>query len=118
MRLFLRLVVAAALACPLACGCTATPLPEPPAETINFDRIAWPAIHPETNIIDINGQPGAGPAGYTLRVTNLEDQEPFVDAEIADDGSFSVSLPGFMLDELRFHPRLGRDRSADQRVCF
>jgi hypothetical protein len=106
-----HLGLAAALAGALACGCTATPLPEPPAETLNIDRIHAPEYSPATTIIEIVGDPGAGPPGHTLRVTNLDNDNPPVDVVIAGDGSFAVSLSGDLVDELRFQTRSGRDRA-------
>jgi hypothetical protein len=100
----------ATLAVVLGCGCTATPLPEPPAATVDFSRIHSPEISPTTTSIGLVGDPGAGPPGKTLRVTNLDTQDPPVDVVIAADGSFEISLPGEALDELRFHTRAGRER--------
>lgn len=113
-----RLGLAAALAGPLACGCTATPLPEPPAETLDFGRIHGPEASPTTTVIGIVGEPGAGPPGHTLRVTNLDGTDPPVDTVIADDGSFEISVPGDQVDELRFHTRLGRDRAVPVDVSW
>jgi hypothetical protein len=102
--------VCAALGVLLSCGCTATPLPEPPAATVDFSRIHSPEISPTTTRIDLVGDPGAGPPGKMLRVTNLDTGDPPVDVVIAGDGSFEISLPGEALDELRFHTRAGRER--------
>lgn len=100
----------ALLASAIAWGCSATPLPEPPAEALDFARIHGPEVSPATNVIEIVGEPGAGPPGRVLRVTNLDRTDPPVDTPIADDGSFALSVAGGMWDELRFHTRYGRDR--------
>jgi hypothetical protein len=105
-----RSVCATALGAALACGCTATPLPEPPAATIDFSRVESPEVSPASNMITLTGDPGAGPPGKMLRVTNLDTEDPPVDVVIAGDGSFQISLPGSALDELRFHTRVGRER--------
>lgn len=111
-------LTAAALAGVIACGCTATPLPEPPAETLDFGRIHGPEVSPTTTTIGIIGEPGAGPPGHVLRVTNLDRTDAPVDATIAEDGSFELALPGQQGDELRFHTRLGRDRALPVDVSW
>ena len=105
-----RLASATALGAMLGCGCTATPLPEPPAAAIDFSRVTTPEVSPATNVITLTGEPGAGPPGKALRVTNLDTDDPAVEVVIAADGSFQISLPGSALDELRFHTRAGRER--------
>ena len=104
----LRIVVAAVSL--LWAGCSATPVPEPPAATLDFGRIHGPDVMPATTVIEIIGDPGAGPPGHVLRVTNLDDVQAPVDAVIAADGSFSLSIAGDQSDELRFHTRVGRTR--------
>jgi hypothetical protein len=106
----LALVAAAALGLG---GCTATPVPEPPAATsLDFGRIHGPEVAPTTNVIGIVGEPGAGPPGHTLRVTNLDLAEAPVDVLIGPDGSFALEIVGGQGDELRFHTRQGRVRAA------
>jgi hypothetical protein len=85
-------------------------MPEPPAEQLDFAKIGGPEVQPAMNVITAIGQPGAGPPGHVLRVTNLDDVQAPSDVVIADDGSFEISVPGENGDELRFHTRDGRER--------
>jgi hypothetical protein len=78
---------------------------------LQFDRIHGPEVYPTTTIIEIIGDPGAGPPGHVLRVTNLDSDGPAVETTIAEDGSFQLQLSGDGgADELRFQTRLGRER--------
>jgi hypothetical protein len=107
---FVAAIALVAASCLFGASCMATPVPEPPAATLDFGRIHSPEVAPTTNVIGIVGEPGAGPAGHTLRVTNLDEQGAPVDVVIAGDGSFELEIAGDQADELRFHTRLGRAR--------
>lgn len=96
---------AVALAGVFLWGCTATPMPEPPAEQLDFGKIHGPTVYPATTIVTVVGDPGSGPPGHTLRLTNLDESQAPSDVVIAADGSFEVSVSGGMEDELRFHLR-------------
>jgi hypothetical protein len=104
--------IALAFASLLGAGCTATPIPEPPADALDFNLIHGPEVSPTTNMVQIIGEPGAGPGGQVLRVTNLDDVQAPIDVDIAADGSFSLQIAAGQNDELRFHTRDGRNRAA------
>lgn len=108
----------ALLASLLGSACLATPVPEPPADALDFGLIHSPEVSPATNVIAITGEPGAGPAGHMLRVTNLDGDGAPVDVAIGADGSFSLEIAGGQGDELRFHTRFGRTRAEPSDIVW
>lgn len=105
-------------------GCTATPLPEPPAFGPDLSRIApvdrgqaRPASEGLFSIV-FHGQTGSADPGSTVRVTNLDALTPTVATSVAEDGSFAISLEVRAGDELRFESVRDGTRSppSDARV--
>lgn len=88
-------------------GCSISPQPEPPAEgvTPGFTQPLI-TIQETADGLRVEGTTGAvtGDAAQ-LRIYNLETADTRVDSPVAEDGSFSVDLPGVAGDDLRLQVR-------------
>ncbi|MCA9647504.1 MAG: hypothetical protein H6718_11125 [Polyangiaceae bacterium] len=87
-------------------GCSISPQPEPPAEATPGFQQSLITIETTADGLRVAGTPGAvtGTAAQ-LRIYNLETADTRADAPVADDGSFSIDLPGIAGDDLRLQAR-------------
>jgi len=99
-------------------GCTATPLPEPPAFAPDLTRIApgetrevGPQVE-RASYVDFVGEAGAADPSSTVRVTNLDTDDESVAAQVQEDGSFAIAVMVKIGNELRFESVRGGVRSA------
>ncbi len=96
-----------------ACGPqVATPLPEPPSldgRTITTGDIV-PVVNNDSRTF--SATPGAATPGATVRVLNLDRTTPAVATTVNADGSFTVSVPASLGEELRVEAINEAGRSA------
>ncbi|MBN1774287.1 MAG: hypothetical protein JXB32_23710 [Deltaproteobacteria bacterium] len=110
LRRFPLLPVLPALPVLLGVACLGTPQPDPP--NIDPSRVfGYGTLGPPTVLI--TGEPGAvTPAEATLRIYDLDLEEPAVDVVPRSDGSFEVEVPGAQGDELRLQVTLDEERGT------
>ncbi|WP_434047099.1 MULTISPECIES: hypothetical protein [Sorangium] len=96
-------------------GCVVSPQPSPPVHEPILDGglIGVPESFVKQDQISLQGQPGAvEPAEGVVLVTNLDSLDAPVLAEVADDGSFLVTLTASEEHVLRIQAKQGERRSA------
>ncbi|WP_437290521.1 hypothetical protein [Sorangium sp. So ce406] len=96
-------------------GCVVSPQPSPPVHEPFLDGglVGVPESFVQQDQISIQGQPGAvEPAEGVVLVTNLDSLDAPVLAEVADDGSFLVTLTASEEQVLRLQAKQGERRSA------
>lgn len=96
-------------------GCVVSPQPSPPVHEPILDGglIGVPESFVQQDQISLQGQPGAvEPAEGVVLVTNLDSLDAPVLAEVADDGSFLVTLTASEEHVLRIQAKQGERRSA------
>ena len=99
-----------ALAATLTLGCGVSPQPLPPGADPRIDT-ALLSLSEAAGEVVVTGAPGAATEATTVRLTNLEGAEPFVDVDVAGDGSFVASSPGALFDLLRLQAFASQERS-------
>jgi hypothetical protein len=88
-----------------ACGCVATPLPDPPS--LDAMYVAPTSSGP----LQIDGMAGAVDPEATIAAVSLDGTDPFTRVSAAADGGFSIVVPGFVFDVVRMHVELDGARS-------
>jgi hypothetical protein len=108
-----------ALCCAAACGPGgATPVPQPPLLAIPLDRLTVQPSESSARGYPSTAAPGTAPAGARVRVTNLDDMQPPVEAVAKPDGSFSFDFRANPGEELRFEWLTETERSDPSDAQF
>lgn len=115
-RLWQRAVkgLAAALLLGLS-ACSVTPVPEPPSDAPRQPNLS--VIYGNVGVgigsppITLTGTTGALQPNNVLWVVNLDTQDPPVVTTAGADGSFTITVPGSVGQELRLQARRGSQRS-------
>ncbi|KYF81461.1 hypothetical protein BE11_36600 [Sorangium cellulosum] len=96
-------------------GCVVSPQPSPPVHEPILDGglVGVPESFVQQDQVSLQGKPGAvEPAGGVVLVTNLDSLDAPVLAEVADDGSFTVTLTASEDHVVRIQAKQGERRSA------
>jgi len=99
---------------PLLTSCVVSPQPSPPLPELDGDGIDVFGLGTEDfqELLTFEAEPGTvKPAEGFVIVTNLDRDDAPSAVVVRDDGSFSVALPGFPGDTIRFQVKQGDARS-------
>ena len=81
--------------------------------TLDPDRVSTADGHTRGEELSLMGEPeAASPSGATVRVYNLDSEDPPVETTVQGDGSFQLTLPAEPDDEIRLQVVTEQSRSA------
>lgn len=101
----------------LVAGCVVSPQPSPPGSDPSIDGDGIGSVElaealDQSNLLSFEAAPGTvDPAEGVVIVTNLDNTDAPSVAAVEADGSFTIALPGFPGDTVRFQVKSGAKRS-------